>query len=383
MTAMDPARFAIGAGRTRPAYQPKELLCPQCGASIELRDDRGQLMVCAYCRSAIELSDKEARALGAVSPPPDGFALQIGSTFSWGGVGYEVVGRTLRHDVGEPESQTFGYYLYNPRAPSLWLSCYAGQWELGRRTRVLPTQDVWQAALRQEIQTHDGGSWRLEEHGNSQLAYVDGALPWLATIGDRSRHAELTASDGGPQLYEVEQNAQGEIEQSYAQRLTPDEIATATGGAVEAKQAVDQASIDRWGNRPRARAVGIVLSLFGLLCIVTALVLSGSGKRELKAKLPPEGGQVGPVVVKKANTVLAINVEQQFRVDGWSYLEGEVLDADENYLFGFGDELWAESGYDEGNWHEEKNDYDLYVTIPEPGTYYLGFVGQVGLPAGS
>ncbi len=376
--SVDPNRFVIGAGRLRPAHQPQEIGCPQCGASIELRDERGQVMVCRYCRGTIELSGQEARAIGAVGDTPYGFALEIGSPFEHLGVRYEVVGRTLRHDLGEPDSQTFGYYLYNPRYPSLWLSCYDGGWELGRRTRVMPMQDVWYMSVGDTVGTYDGGHWRLEEHANSVLAYVDGALPWLTNVGDQSRTAELTAADGGPQLFEVEQNPSGEIEQSYAQRLTPAEIEAATGGQIKAEAAVDQQALDRWGKRPRIRAVGIVLSLFGLLCIATALFLSFGGKRIARATLPPKGGQVGPIRVKSRNTVLAIKVEQQFHKNGWSYLEAELLDQDENYLFGFGDEMWAESGYDEGHWHEEDNDYDLYVTIPERGTYYLAFTGQVG-----
>jgi hypothetical protein len=81
-------------------------------------------------------------------------------------------------------------------------------------------------------------------------------------------------------------------------------------------------------------------------------------------------------VIEKANTVLEVDVAQPFRADGWSYVEAEVQDEEGEYLFGFGEELWAESGYDEGPWHEEKNDYDLSVTIPERGSYYLAFVGQ-------
>ena len=57
----------------------------------------------------------------------------------------------------------------------------------------------------------------------------------------------------------------------------------------------------------------------------------------------------------------------------WSAVTGNVLDQDKNYLFGFGQEFWKESGYDsDGRWTESKTKYDMKVTLPK-GIYYLEF----------
>ena len=55
-------------------------------------------------------------------------------------------------------------------------------------------------------------------------------------------------------------------------------------------------------------------------------------------------------------------------------LEGMFLDQDKNYLFGFGKELWKESGFDsDGSWTEQDTDLNIKITFNKSGTYYLRF----------
>ena len=120
--------------------------------------------------------------------------------------------------------------------------------------------------------------------------------------------------------------------------------------------------------------IAVVLIVFGVVCLITAGLFSISRGASIQQNLPPEGGIVGPLEVKKDNTVYLINVFQFVRNDNdWSAVTGNVLDQDKNYLFGFGQEFWKESGYDsDGRWTESKTTYDMKVTLPE-GNYYLEF----------
>jgi len=380
---MDPNRFAIGAGRQRPPYQPMKLACPTCGASIALKDERAQTMVCEHCHGQIQLSTEQATAIGAVGGAPPGFQLEVGSPFEWEGVRYEVIGRTARREVNEPdEPLTFGYYLYNPTHHSLWASHYQGQWGLSRKTRVLPGGNAFEVQPGGVMTTHDGRQWGATESTVTEVVYVDGSLPWLAQVGDQSQAAEFVAQDGSGETYEAEYSARGELEYGHGRMLTPEQVAQATGGVAtgepEAGAEDDYAASLQPGQKPRLKAIGCITILFGVLCLVTALVLTFMGSNPIERTIPPTGGQIGPITIEDENTVLSVEIKQGFRQDGWSFIEGEVLDADEEYLFGFGDELWAESGYDGGHWHEEKNDSDVKVTIPEPGTYYLAFNASAG-----
>lgn len=116
---------------------------------------------------------------------------------------------------------------------------------------------------------------------------------------------------------------------------------------------------------------------FSGLCFLTSFIFnvdSGSGA-QIKQTLPHNGGYVGPIQVNKRNSVYNIEVQKDIRQYGrWSFVGGDVLDAEKQFLFGFGQELWKESGYDsDGPWYEENTSFDLKVTFPQSGVYYLRF----------
>lgn len=85
----------------------------------------------------------------------------------------------------------------------------------------------------------------------------------------------------------------------------------------------------------------------------------------------------GPLTTKKYNETYAIRVAASLPVNTWSFVEGEVLDEEKEYLFSFGKELWHETGRDsDGPWTESENNYTMKITLPEPGTYYFRFKTQ-------
>ena len=122
-----------------------------------------------------------------------------------------------------------------------------------------------------------------------------------------------------------------------------------------------------------------ILLVFGILCIITSFIMTGSEGKSQKYKLDPEGGIIGPITTSKKNTVYEIYVEQNLAQDSqWSFVSGELLDENKNYLFGFGEEFWKESGYDsEGYWSDKVTNYDMDITIPEKGSYYLKFNSEI------
>jgi len=131
----------------------------------------------------------------------------------------------------------------------------------------------------------------------------------------------------------------------------------------------------------KLKAVGIIMILFGIVSLITSAFFTMDAGKPVTFQLPAQGGTVGPITTKQKDTVLLLDVSQYMNENGWIFVEGEVQNADEEYLFGFGDELWHESGYDEGPWTEWHTDFDLKVTLPDEGTYYLGFTTQSKPPA--
>jgi len=122
--------------------------------------------------------------------------------------------------------------------------------------------------------------------------------------------------------------------------------------------------------------IAVALIAFGCICLISALVVNFSRGRLIHKSLPPQGGIIGPIQVKKNQTVYLVKVSQYTRDREWSSVTGNVLDQNKNYLFGFGEEFWKESGRDsEGSWTESKHKYDIKVTL-QKGTYYFEFESE-------
>ena len=137
--------------------------------------------------------------------------------------------------------------------------------------------------------------------------------------------------------------------------------------------------------------VASVFIVFGIVSLITAWVFSMETQRLFRDTVstyvyPPvptqqflsgeqeEGKDVatiGPITVLKSKEVYEITIASGLPENTWSFVEGEVLDAEKEYLFSFGKELWHETGYDDGAWRESETSYSMKLTFPEPGQYYL------------
>ncbi len=118
------------------------------------------------------------------------------------------------------------------------------------------------------------------------------------------------------------------------------------------------------------RIAGVMIFVFGILCLITSAVFTSDEGKTVSGTLPASGGIIGPITVDKDGTVLEFSVHESLNGYGWSYVDGEMLDQNKEYLFGFGYELWHEKGYDEGPWDEQANKFDFKLTVPKKGTYY-------------
>lgn len=134
---------------------------------------------------------------------------------------------------------------------------------------------------------------------------------------------------------------------------------------------------------PKKRIVSRLLLAFAALSLVTSFFLSFSGEEQILAEtVPSTGGTIGPFEIEEAGTVLTARVRQTLPVNTWSSVSLGLLNAQKQYLIGFGDGLWHEQGYDEGYyWNEAVSAFEGTVTIAEPGQYYLEATPESNLSA--
>lgn len=131
--------------------------------------------------------------------------------------------------------------------------------------------------------------------------------------------------------------------------------------------------------------LSLVLVGFAALCFVTSLIMNGDTGDRYSKVLPPSGGMIGPMTIAEDETTYEIKVAQDIKQAGqWSYVEGEVLDANKVFQFSFGKELWKKQreykststtplGTVPGSDRVGVSRYDLKVVFPKAGDYYLRF----------
>ncbi|MDA8021000.1 MAG: DUF4178 domain-containing protein [Thermoanaerobaculia bacterium] len=380
-------------GRPRPPHQAKTVACPNCGARLELADERTRLAVCGSCASRIFVGLAEAQVLGQNRVRDFDFQLEIGDPFRRKGARYRVVARLACVEDGEVDDPTLQYLLYHPTRGSLWLSEYQGRWDVSWSTHVMPRQSAEGVARGDEVETADGRRWMVRETGSYELAYVDGALPWVAEVGDRTHYVEMDGRDGAGDTYETERSGD-EIEFARGRSLTAEQVRQATG-----KESVPDPSSrpdDVVGKAAAFRWVIVTAALATLINGVLALVFTMQGQRVLRDSFQPEElsreAFSEPFDVTDDGNVLKIRLDTNLN-NAWMSVDLALV-RDNDWLAGrsssggagFGAAATGDielihvddhsieyyHGVDGGeSWSEGDRDETTFVRVPEAGTYRL------------
>ncbi len=365
-------RFAPGAGRPRPPHRPRTVGCPSCGDTVSLQDERAELVVCRSCGSHLELTEDELKIIGAGAERAWRFDLDLGDSFRHRGLRYEVVARMAY--VEEPDDPpTRQYLLYHPAHGSMWLSEYQGNWDLSEPTHVMPKRGPFALLKGDDLQTHDGGRWVAVESGVTRLAYVDGALPWMAKVGDVTHYAELVAADGSGELYEVEASGD-EVEHGRGRRLPVEAVRAATGRRDLPDPVVP--SEDIVGRRRMFRRM-LAIAAAALVLNLLMLLWAGARGHEVLTEQVDAAALSGEVItapfeISKAGEAVRIELRSPRLDNAWMAVDVAVVrgedavihvdDADISYYHGVdGGETWSEGSRSEV----------LYLRVPEPGPHRL------------
>jgi len=201
---MDADRFRLNSGRKRPPYQPKNIKCGSCGAGLTVKAEQSRMVVCEYCSSRLDVSSSEQTVLGKGLENKPYFPLELGDLFHHKATRFEVISRMAFIEDNDISEMTKEYLLYNPLRGTMWLGEYEGHYSISYPSHVMPATDPFDVSRGDVIKTHDGSQWVAEGKGTYELHYVDGALPWIAKVGDRIRYAEFADKSGSGKRYEAQ-----------------------------------------------------------------------------------------------------------------------------------------------------------------------------------
>jgi ribosomal protein S27E len=375
---MENERFALDSGRKRPKYTPKDIHCPSCGAGLTVKDERSELVVCEYCGSHLNVSKEEKEVLGKGASRKWEFPLQIGESFRHKRIRYEIIARMAFIEDGDEDELSRDYLLYNPYHGSMWLSEYDGSYSLSTDTHVMPKANPFSLKRGDVMATHDDQEWVLEGTGVYELVYVDGALPWIAKIGDRIEYAEFLNKPNSKLQYEA-QRIEGEIEYGKGESLSVAQLRRALAKP-EFEKGEEAAPAGRGvknvvqTRRNFMLAFALVIIMFAVNA-VTFLYASSQGKLAMQqtfsAKDLTEETYSKPFKVVKGGDVLRIAVNASVD-NAWMALDLGIVKDDATLIHVDDADVSYYHGYEGGeSWSEGSRKKNLYIKIPWEGDYKL------------
>ena len=198
--------------------------------------EHSQLMVCGYCNERLELTPAEVVALGKADQVEfDQFTLDVGQKFVWEEIDYTIIGRVSFVDSeGDPAQKD--YLLFHPQFGTLWATEYWGYgYYVTKRSRLIPPKEALTGGG--VITMADGSKWKFSERETYTIEQVDGALPYIAQVGDQVDIAEFksTRSAQFRETLSIEQTkGLEEVECSISQRIHEKQWKIASGQYTEA-----------------------------------------------------------------------------------------------------------------------------------------------------
>ncbi len=376
---MSEERAGLNRGRARPAHKPKNIRCESCGAGLSVKDERAELVVCDYCGSHLALSATERKVVGRKTDNQPFFPLAVGDSFRYRSARFEVIARLAFIEDGEVGEMTREYLLYHPRRPACWLGEYQGNYSLTSTSHVMPHQDPFESSRGGKLETHDGRQWICEGRGTYELYYVDGALPWVASVSDRVAYAEFAEQGGTGGIYEAQQIA-NEIEYGHGRRLDLEMVRRATRKPELGQTLKPVATEDAAVARRRYVQVMLVAALALVINALAAFFCAQKGTEVLSeafsAEALTEGVYSVPFPMTGKGAAARITARTGLS-NAWMALEAALVREDDILVHQYESNIEYYHGREGGeNWSEGSRNQSVMVRIPDPGNYRL-FVAAV------
>jgi len=371
---MEAERFKLSSGRSRPAYKPQNIKCGSCGAGLTVKDEQSQMVVCEYCGSQLDVSAVEQTVLGKGVGHKPYFPLELGDSFHHKATRFEVISRMAFIEDNDISEMTKEYLLYNPRRGAMWLGEYGGHYSVSYPSHVMPTKDPFNVGRGDVIKTHDGNRWVAEGKGTYTLHYVDGALPWIARIGDRIQYAEFTEKSGSGKRYEA-QRIGSEIEYGTGRAMALESVRRATRKPELGKETATRSIEDPAGKRSWFVQLMAIALAAAVLNGLLAFYCYRSGAVVLRQHFSPseltQGVLSRPFGLRGKGKITRITAKAPLD-NAWMSLKTAIVRGDDMavHLYDTGIEYYhGRSGGE--SWSEGSRSSTLLLKIPDPGKYRL------------
>jgi hypothetical protein len=354
--------------------------CASCGKPYEgPRVETTKMVVCQACGAALELDEAETRVVGRNQRTAPRFCLKVGTPIALEGTSYQVMGRLSYTEVDEGTVyRSFEYVLYNQDSGYVWLSEENGHFTISRvfHSRVaVPPIPIAKMRVRIGLKTY-----RIYEAGEMTLEWVDGALPWTAAVGEKTRYVHMIA----PPDY-VDQEITGqEVELFQGRYISHNELSAGLPQSVKLPAAKGVYSCQPYEQYAWTRGLGKIAGAFVLLNILLLVygIFQDKGTQiwseSVTAEQYSQEYLAAPFKLDHDRNILRLRGSAPVN-NSWLSMDFAVVDADDRVLSEFYGDASYYSGTDsEGSWTEGSHSFSSYFKVPKAGTYRLLVSGSGG-----
>ena len=369
------------------------ITCEGCGSSIDIRPlpEPAKTVACKYCGSIHSLYGDESSLLGK-NERRDDLHLMIGSSGTLKGRSYEVIGRMVYEELelddgmwGSAPTLCWEYLLLDQEGGFATVEVTDEGVVLVRKSDILPNLARLHMLKWGEAYSWNGRSYRMYEEGKSTLQYVDGALPWVARLGDVSRFKDfidqpsLWKDDVSERLsleWTEADDGNEETEIFIARDLDPTTLADAFDGSIH--PVVKQRILRGHRVSPQVPRFGLMWLGLGILCFGISLITGlFPGKRlgsaTIRTTSLPEVAVSQPFTVDD-NELVRMVIQSDVN-NSWLWSEIDLIDANSAKSLGF---VTKEVSYYHGveggeSWSEGSQNWDRVFQVPKGGTYQIKF----------
>ena len=308
----------------------------------------------------------------------DQFTLDVGQKFAWAGIEYTIIGRVSFVDSeGDPAQKD--YLLFHPQFGTLWATEYWGYgYYITKKSRLIPPKEAFTGTG--VITLADGSSWKFSERETYTIDQVDGALPYIAQVGDRVEVVELkninTAQFRETLAIERTQGLE-ELECSISQKIHEKQWKIASGQYTEADARRDARRHMPWWSR----LIGFTAAVATIWSLVTASINQDYGEEIASFLYSRDDLRVEQVTETFTLTDLSEPIGIHFRssVDNeWIAIQYAILHSPvEGDAMTYEELVLKEQGLDEGQ-------HSKVLTVSDVGiSYYHGYEGGESWSEGS
>jgi hypothetical protein len=369
--------------------------CGGCGAGLDIRPlpEPTRTVVCGFC-GAVHAIDGLRVSFLSKQKLRDDLHLLVGDKGTIHGEEWEVVGRMVydEYELDDGAWSSYAtkcheYLMVNRDAEMRTLEITTDGIAFVRKLDTLPDVQIIPVLQWGGSTLFEGHNYRMYERGRSILVYVDGALPWLAKIGDETGFVDCIDR---PHIWSGAQAARLSIEWPGGRK------GPSGDGEIESSRAIDVPLEMFQAAFPKAPLPDLDLAVlapnrvpvatFHFGCVIAAmgvlamLILSCSGlmsgptlaKVEVNATTFPAEGISGTFTIGEGTRLVSLEVNTNLN-NSWTYIEYDLIDAGTGKSLGYAaQEVSFYHGVEGGeSWAEGSRSYKRTYKAPPPGEYQL------------